>query len=188
MSAAQTAAKVAVMASAVKVAAMVVGRVGAMAAVANAAKGRMAKSAHPARGDVEVKVAVRAAVKAAVKVALMAVRMDAQKTEMKAATNCVKAKHAQRVASVVNAMSALSALRVSVRRVMHAEKFAVRAATKAAAMLRPSWAKRASKPARNVHPVAKAAVNVVSAAVKAAANVASEQNARKGVARAAPTS
>lgn len=163
MSAAQKAVRVDVMASAVKAAAMAVARAVAragtavMAAVANAAKGPTARSAPRARGVAAVK----------------------------AATNCVKAKHALRGAN------ALSALQVSARRVMRAAKvaarFVVRAATKAAAMQRPSWALRALKPAQNVHPVAKVGVNVVSAAVKAAANVVNAQIARKEAARTAPT-
>ncbi len=162
--------KVDVMANAV----MAVAMVAVMGAVANAAKGPTARSAHHARGAAEVKVARRAA----------------RRAEMKAATNCVKAKLAPRVAS------ALSVLRVSVRHAMHAEtvvlkvvlKVVVRAATKAVAMPRPSWVTRAPRPDQNVPPVAKAAANGVSAAAKAAANGASAVSARNGVARAASTS
>lgn len=97
--------KAAAMASAVMVAV-----VDATAAVANAAKARPAKSAHPA------------------KVVVVA------KDVLKVVTNCAKAKHVPHAANVLSEVNVLSALRAIVLPAKAAARVVARTAPKAAVM------------------------------------------------------
>lgn len=101
--------KAAAMASAVMVAV-----VDATAAVANAAKARPAKSAHPAKVVVVVKAVA--------------------KDVLKVVTNCAKAKHVPHAANVLSEVNVLSALRAIVLPAKAAARVVARTAPKAAVM------------------------------------------------------
>lgn len=88
--------------------------VDATAAVANAAKARPAKSAHPAKVVVVVKAVA--------------------KDVLKVATNCAKAKHVPHAANVLSEVNVLSALLAIVLLAKAAARVVARTATKAAAM------------------------------------------------------
>jgi hypothetical protein len=101
--------KAAAMASAVMVAV-----VDATAAVANAAKARPAKSAHPAKVVVVVKAVA--------------------KDVLKVVTNCAKAKHVPHAANVLSEVNVLSALRAIVLPAKAAARVVAKTAPKAAVM------------------------------------------------------
>lgn len=86
----------------------------ATAAVANAAKARPAKSAHPAKVVVVVKAVA--------------------KDVLKVVTNCAKAKHVPHAANVLSEVNVLSALRAIVLPAKAAARVVARTAPKAAVM------------------------------------------------------